>query len=344
MFAAQAQPPIVFSRIAAAARAPAVRIGVGDVLSVTIYEAAGGGLFLPEAANSRAGNVQIPSQPVDPNGHITVPFVGQVKVLGRTPFEVQRDIEERLRARAIEPQVVVGVAERRANEVIVMGDVANPTRIPVEPGGIKLLDALTRAGGNRAPHFETIIALQRRGRTERALLTHVVQSPSQNINLLPGDIMFVSREQRFYLAFGATLSSSGGLIGSSNRRYVFNEPNLTLADGVAQAGGLLDGRADASAVFLFRMVPKSTLAKAGVDVSRFAGPLVPTIFNADWTHPEGLFLANDFYLQHRDIIFVSNAPAQDITKYLDFINNILGTVRNVVDTAAVIETYPQGSN
>jgi polysaccharide export outer membrane protein len=174
-------------------------------------------------------------------------------------------------------------------------------------------------------------------------MTHVVTNPTQNINLLPGDIVFVSREQRFYLAFGATLSSSGGLVGSSNRRYVFNEPNLTLADGVAQAGGLLDNRADASAVFLFRLVPKATLQKAGVDVSRFAGPLVPTIFNADWSRPGGLFLANEFYLQHRDIIFVSNAPTQDISKYLAFINEVLGTVSNVVGTVSDVQAFSNGT-
>ncbi len=174
-------------------------------------------------------------------------------------------------------------------------------------------------------------------------MTHVVTDPTQNINLLPGDIVFVSREQRFYLAFGATLSSSGGLVGSSNRRYVFNEPNLTLADGVAQAGGLLDNRADASAVFLFRLVPKATLQKAGVDVSRFAGPLVPTIFNTDWSRPGGLFLANDFYLQHRDIIFVSNAPTQDISKYLAFINDVVGTVSNVAGAITDVQSLANGT-
>jgi polysaccharide export outer membrane protein len=185
--------------------------------------------------------------------------------------------------------------------------------------------------------------LQRRGRTERALLTHIVQGSSQNINLIPGDTVFVSREPRSYLVFGATLSSSGGLVGSSNRRYVFNEPNLTLADGVAQAGGLLDERADASAVFLFRLVPKATLQKAGIDVSRFAGPLVPTILNANWTRPEGLFIANEFYLQNRDIIFVSNAPSQDISKYLTFIDQVLGTISSAVSTAEAVDAFFSGS-
>jgi polysaccharide export outer membrane protein len=343
LFAAQPQPRILFSRAIMGARTPDVRIAVGDVLAITIFEAGGGGLFLPESPSGRAGSAQIPNQSVDGEGNITVPFVGQVQVRGRSVTEVQADIQEKLRARAIEPQVVVNIIERRGSgEVAILGEVGSPARIPVDARGINLVEAITRAGGTRAPHFESIITIQRRGRTERALMTHVVTDPTQNINLLPGDIVFVSREQRFYLAFGATLSSSGGLVGSSNRRYVFNEPNLTLADGVAQAGGLLDNRADASAVFLFRLVPKATLQKAGVDVSRFAGPLVPTIFNTDWSRPGGLFLANDFYLQHRDIIFVSNAPTQDISKYLSFINEVLGTVSNVVGTVSDVETFIGG--
>lgn len=339
MFTAEPQPPIVFSRAFMGARAADPRIGTGDVLAITIYEAGGGGLFQPESPTSRAGSAQIPNQQVDRDGNITVPFVGQVRVIGRTPTEVQRDLEERLKTRAIEPQVLVNIADRRASEVTILGDVGAPQRLPVDVRGITLIDALTRAGGSRASYFDTIISIQRRGRTERALLTHVIKDPSQNINLLPGDIVYVSREQRFYLAFGATLSSSGGLVGSSNRRYVFNEPNLTLADGVAQAGGLLDGRADATAVFLFRLVPKASLQKAGVDVSRFAGPLVPTIFNIDWSHPEGMFLANEFYLQNRDIIFVANSPTQDLSKVLSVINQILGTVRSVVSTVEQVESF-----
>jgi polysaccharide export outer membrane protein len=336
-FAAEPEAPILFSRAVMGGRGPNVRIGVGDVLAITVFEAGGGGLFLPESPSGRAGSTQIPNQTVDRDGNISVPFVGQVRVSGRTATEVQRDLEEKLKSRAIEPQVVVSIAESRANEVAVLGEVNTPTRIPVDVRGITLIDALTQAGGSRAPHFESIVTIQRRGRTDRALLTHVVKDARQNVSLLPGDIVFVSKEQRFYLAFGATLSSSGGLIGSSNRRYVFNEPNLTLADGIAQAGGLLDNRADATAVFLFRLVPKSKLEKAGIDVSRFAGPLVPTIFNADWSRPGGLFLANEFYMQHRDIIFVANAPAQDVTKVLDFINAVLGTVTNATDTISGIE-------
>src|SRR5262245_8747730 len=43
-----------------------IRFGIGDVLSVTIFEASSGGLFIPAEAGVRPGNfITIPSQSVD---------------------------------------------------------------------------------------------------------------------------------------------------------------------------------------------------------------------------------------------------------------------------------------
>ena len=55
-------------------RGPAeIRFGIGDTVSVTIFEAAAGGLFIPADAGVRPGNyVTLPNQPVDTQGNITV--------------------------------------------------------------------------------------------------------------------------------------------------------------------------------------------------------------------------------------------------------------------------------
>jgi polysaccharide export outer membrane protein len=118
------------------------------------------------------------------------------------------------------------------------------------------------------------------------------------------------------------------VIGSNNRRFVFEQENLTLADGVAKAGGLIDTRADPSAVFLYRMVAKRSLARAGVDVSRFPEPVVPTIFRVDLSRAEGLFIASNFFMQDRDIIYVSNSPSEDLSKFLTLIGSIASTINN----------------
>jgi hypothetical protein len=80
-------------------RPPPITLGIGDVVSVTIFEAEPGGLFIPSEPGARPGNfVTLPNQVVDTNGNITVPYAGTIRALGRTPAEVQEAINEALRA------------------------------------------------------------------------------------------------------------------------------------------------------------------------------------------------------------------------------------------------------
>ena len=63
-----------------------ITFGINDVLSVTIFEAAAGGLFIPSEAGVRPGNfVAIPNQPIDTDGNITIPYAGKIRAAGRTP-------------------------------------------------------------------------------------------------------------------------------------------------------------------------------------------------------------------------------------------------------------------
>ena len=57
---------------------PEIRFGIGDVLAVSIFEAAAGGLFIPAEASVRPGNfVTLPEiEPIDTKGFISVPLCG----------------------------------------------------------------------------------------------------------------------------------------------------------------------------------------------------------------------------------------------------------------------------
>jgi polysaccharide export outer membrane protein len=102
---------------------PEIRFGVGDVVAVTIFEAAAGGLFIPSEAGVRPGNfVQLPNQPVDTSGNISVPYAGVVRAKGRTPSEIQREIVDAIKNRAIEPQVVVALATQNTSLISVLGE------------------------------------------------------------------------------------------------------------------------------------------------------------------------------------------------------------------------------
>ena len=309
-----------------------VRIGSGDLLGITIFEASAGGLFIPQEAGSRAGNfVQIPNQQVDGSGNITVPYAGTLRVVGRTPADVSKMITDRLEKRAIEPQVVVSLNERRGNDISVLGEVKAPARFSLDPGGINLLGAIARAGGPTQPTYETAVTVQRAKQTLQAAMSTIVKNPEQNIALIPGDIVYVSREPRSFMVFGAT-PTVVSTIANSSRKFSFDEDNLTLADGIARANGLDNLRADATSIFLFRLEQRDLLAQLGVDVSKYSGPLVPTVYQVNFTRADGMFIANSLYLQHRDIIYVSDSPSTDFLKFLNVVRQTIGTVGDAANT------------
>ncbi len=297
--------------------APAVnRIGVGDVIGLTVFEAAAGGLFTPIDATNRSGNyVTLPAQQVDQGGNITVPFGGVVHAAGATAIGLQDAIQHRLANRALEPQVVATVIERHANVVSVLGDVTQAARFTLDGGGERVLGALTRAGGPRYPAYETYVTVQRGGHTDRALLAAIGEDPDQNIELQPGDTVFVAREPRYFLTLGATgIAQSIGLL---NKRIAFEDTRLSLTDALAKVGGLQDDRANPNAVFLYRFEPRAAIAAIlGARTPADLPAEVPTIYTLDFTQPDSFFLASKLPMHSEDVIFVSNAPAADLAKVL----------------------------
>ncbi len=304
-----------------ASRQPAqVRIAPGDSVSLTIYEATTGGLFLSGDNAGRNGNyVQVPTQQVDTSGYIDVPYAGRVRVAGQTSEEVGREIAKKIATRAIEPQVVVSVTDRRGNDVAVLGEIFSPAfpgRFSLDPGGIRLLPAIAKAGGPKYPPYETLVTVQRGSQTEQAIMTNILRNPSQNIQLRPGDSVYLSREPKIFLTLGAT-PSPGAVGGINNRRFVFDNDNITLAEALAKSGGLDDQRADPTAVFIYRRESKRTLAEMGVDTSAYREDFVPTIFTVDFSQPDGLFMSNSFFMRDRDVIYVANSRVTDTNKILN---------------------------
>lgn len=290
-------------------------IGVGDFVGVTIFEAGSGGLFIPSEAGSRSGNfVSLPPQQVDRAGDILVPFAGTIRVVGRSPQSVARTIQERLAGRALEPQAVVTVTERRSDLVSVTGDVNGSASFSLDPGGTRLLNALSRAGGPRFPPYESLLTLQRGALTESAFLSEVLRDPAQNIPLWPGDTVVVTRTPRYYLALGAL--SPGQYLGVVNRRLAFEDSRLTLAGAIARVGGLSDDRADARGVFVYRVERRTTLEGLGVPMAPGTPATIHTVYFVDLRDPEGYFYANQFTMRNDDLIFTSNSPSTDLAKFL----------------------------
>lgn len=305
----------------------AFRFGIGDTVSVTIFEAASGGLFIPSEAGVRPGNfVTIPNQAVDNNGNISVPYAGAIQARGRTPTEVQQTIVEALRARAIEPQAVVSLVDQRTSLISVLGDVRAAGRFPASASGERILDAITRAGGPSAQGYDTWVTLERQGRRASVPFGSLVYEPANNIFVLPNDTIYLYSEPQTFVAFGAT----GGGAGGGQGHFKFDAWRVSLAEAVGKHGGLNDAQADPGNVFLYRGETREVAARLGVDPSKFKGPIIPIIYHVNFRDPSGYFLAQALEMRNKDVIYVSNAVAVETTKFLNYLRTIMATANDPI--------------
>jgi polysaccharide biosynthesis/export protein len=303
-----------------------IRFGVGDVVSVTLFEAGSGGLFIPAEAGVRPGNfITFPSQSVDSKGNITIPYAPPIQAKGRTPPEVQRSIVEALKNRAIEPQAIVTLIEQRTSLISVLGDLNAPARFPANAAGEHLLDAITRAGGPKSQGFDEWVMLERAGRRATVPFGALVYEPSNNIYVHPDDTIYIYREPQTFLAFGALLVGTSSDHGS---QIPFDAWRISLAEAVAKAGGLKDDQADPGAVFLYRGETRQVAESLGIDCSKFQGPIIPVIYIVNFRDPAGYFLAKEFAMRNKDVIYVSNSFAVETAKAMTYFRLVVATVND----------------
>jgi polysaccharide export outer membrane protein len=320
---------------------PEIRFGIGDVVSVSIFEAAAGGLFIPSEAGVRPGNfVTLPNQPVDTKGMISVPYAGLVPTAGKTPSEVQQEIVGRIKNRAIEPQAVVALVTQNTSLITVLGEVNNeftPTgRIPAQPAGERLLDVITRAGGLKDQGQDMWVVLERRGHRASVPFGSLIYEPGNNIWAWPGDTLYLYKEPQTYLAFGASGQQGQFQFSAGSQSSAWR---MTLAEAVGAAGGLIDVQADPGSVFLYRREPRELAEKLGVDCSKMDGPTVPIVYSVSFADPAGYFLATRVQMHNKDLIFAANSQSVDITKFTNFLNSIISVPQNAALTGTYIETW-----
>ncbi len=318
--------------------APTITVGVGDVVQVTIFESSAGGLFIPPEAGVRPGNfVSLPSQTVNRNGTISVPYAGDIQAAGRTPQQIKEAIEKVLSARAVEPQVIVTLVEQTAAAVTVIS-MGGSNKLQIRPNE-RILDIVARAGGGRIAGYEMFITLQRRAHRATVYFPALISDPRENIYVHPGDVLHIYREQQKFIAMGAL--GAGGVTSGVTGFFPFDQEQLTLNEAIAKAGGLVDGRANPH-VFLYRMEPREVLDKMGVDTRKFpvTAKFIPTVYKANYRDPSIFFLAQRFPMRNKDAIYVANADSVELEKFIAhstaITSYVAGTAGDIVATRDAI--------
>ncbi|MBP4044689.1 polysaccharide biosynthesis/export family protein [Chromobacterium violaceum] len=303
-------------------------VGAGDVLEISIWEAPpaslfGGSTLDTKAAISTSRSVALPEQMVNSAGNINVPFAGMIKASGRSPQEIEAEIVQKLKGKANQPQAMVRVLRNVTSNVTIVGEVANSIRMPLTAKSERLLDALAAAGGVRQPVSKMTLQITRGSKVQALPLETIIQDPRQNIVLQAGDVITALHQPLSLTVLGAA---------GKNEEQNFESQGITLGQALARAGGLQDSRADAKGVFVFRFEDPAVLdRKTDKSLQVNEDGKVPVVYQVDLKDPAMFFVAQKFPMQNKDVLYISNAPAAELQKFLNILSSIvypLDTVRN----------------
>lgn len=318
----------LFSELLASPVDTTFRVGIGDVVEVSLWEAPPAALFGIAFNDLRSGSATtraavFPEQMINTEGTITIPFAGKVRAAGRTLQQIAAEIEHNLQGKANQPQVLVRLSRNLTSNVTLVGEMGTSTRMPLTPKGERLLDALASAGGTRQPIDKMTIQITRGDRVYAMPLEAIIRDPRQNIVLQPGDVVTALFQPLSYTALGAT---------GKNAEINFEAQGITLAQSLARSASLQDMRADAQGVFVFRFEDAEALDWPAKPVLRTPDDRVPVVYRFNLRDPACFLVAQNFMMKNKDVLYVSNAPATELQKFLNLMTSITYPLTNALIT------------
>lgn len=141
---------------------------------------------------------------VSPDGTITLPLTGTVKVGGLSVADAEKAVRDKLNRFVINPQVSVFIKEYGNKQVYVLGQVKNPGSYPLPTEApLTVIEAITLAGGftDYASIDRTRVIRKGSGGVSQAFMIEVSAimkhgDKSKDIELKTNDVIFVP--ERFF--------------------------------------------------------------------------------------------------------------------------------------------------
>jgi polysaccharide export outer membrane protein len=192
------------------------RIETDDVLEITV-------LGEPELSRSLT---------VLPDGQVSYPYLGQIRVEGLTVMSLTEQIRKALTAQIRHPEVTISVVKRADHTVSVLGAVKTPGRSVIHSGW-RVLDVLAAAGGLAVERPEWATAtLVSGGKPTQIDLTGLFAAgnPASNPPVTPGDILLVTERD--------ASQTQVQVLGAVVKQGTYPSPeDGSLVSAVALAGG-----------------------------------------------------------------------------------------------------------
>ena len=156
-------------------------IGCGDILEILTW---------------REAEFTIPEITVRTDGKITMPLINDIKAAGKTPLELKKELEGRLKKFITSPEVTVIVRDPASHRFYILGEVENTGEYPLTKK-LTVLQAFALAGGfTEWASKKEILLLRKKDGKDIAIIINYKdladgENLEQNVYLEPDDTIIV---------------------------------------------------------------------------------------------------------------------------------------------------------